>query len=309
MTEQLRAGVAGAGVFGGYHANKYVEVDGAELTAIFDMEFERAEAGATDRGVTPYVDIDAFLDAVDIVTVATPASTHGDVAERALEAGKHVLVEKPISLTLPRADRLIRMATEKDLVLQVGHQERYVASAFGLLDRPAPKSLRSRRLNKFSGRAMDVSVVFDLMVHDLDLLAQFTPMEGVAITSIDAKKVHGDKTDYVAVELAFPSGLTASLSASRIEDAPCRDLLMTYAEGDVGLDFLNRLTRNTTSTPLAYDFNAEEKPAALVDPLRYGTQLFVNAVHGKTTPEVTGEDGRKALALALLIEQAAEAVE
>ncbi len=307
MAELLRAGVAGAGVFGGYHANKYKEVEGAELVGIFDLDPARAEIGAADRGVAGFSDYNAFLEAVDVLTIATPASTHGDLAEKALVAGKHVLVEKPLSLDLAVADRLIALADEKGLTLQVGHQERYVADAMGLLGRPAPRTLRSRRLNKYSGRAMDVSVVFDLMIHDLDLLAQFAPVEEAVLTQVAAKFVHGDKADYVAVSVALPGGLQAELSASRLEENPVRDLLLTYDDGDLGLDFLGRMSRNTTPTPLPVAMDADEKPAALADPLRFGTQSFVDAVRDGGAPIVTGLDGRAALALALKIEEAANA--
>ncbi|MEM9421504.1 MAG: Gfo/Idh/MocA family oxidoreductase [Pseudomonadota bacterium] len=305
MAEQLRAGVAGAGIFGGYHANKYKEVDGAALVGVFDLDPQRAQIGAADKGVAAFSNYDVFLAAVDIVTIATPASTHGALAEAALDAGKHVLVEKPIALDVAVADRLIGLAEVNGLILQVGHQERYVADAMGLLARGTPQSLRSRRLNKYSGRAMDVSVVFDLMIHDLDLLAQFGAIEDAELMRIDARFVHGDKADFVAVELLLRSGFTASLSASRLEETPVRDLLLTYPDGELGLDFLGRMSRNTTPTPLPVAMDAQEKPAPLADPLRFGTQAFVNSVRTGTPPPVSGRDGRAALHLALKIEEAA----
>lgn len=308
MADLLRAGVAGAGVFGGYHANKYTEVDGAALVGVFDLDEARAADGAAAHEAVGYSDFDAFLAAVDVLTIATPASTHGALAEAALLAGKHVLVEKPIALDVAVADRLVALAAEKGLTLQVGHQERYVAGAMGLLDRPAPATLRSRRLNSFSGRAMDVSVVFDLMIHDLDLLGQFSPLDEATVVKTEARFVHGEKADYVKVDLAFPGGLAASLSASRMEESPVRDLLLGYGVGEVGLDFLGRHTRNTTDIPLAVALDADTKPAALQDPLRFGTQSFVDAVRAGRAPLVTGADGRAALALALKIEEAANAL-
>ncbi len=307
MTKLVRAGVAGAGVFGGFHANKYTEVSGATLVGIFDADLGRAAAAAEDRGVQAYDDWSKLLDKVDAVTIATPASTHGKLALAALKAGKHVLVEKPIALDLDTADEMIAISDEDELILQVGHQERYVADAFGLFARPAPAAVRSRRLNKFSGRAMDVSVVFDLMIHDLDLLAQFTTIDDVEITHIEARAEHGPKADYVDVALAFPSGLTASLTASRLETSPNRDLTLQYEEGEVRLDFLAREATNTTDIPLAHDFGAGDAPPAFADPLRYGTQRFVDAIRGEGRAPVTGRDGRTALALALMIEEAAHA--
>lgn len=308
MGHIIKAGVAGAGVFGGYHANKYLEADGAELVGIYDALAGRAGEAAEQRGVGAFSDFDAMLEAVDVLTIATPASTHAALAERALKAGVHVLVEKPIALTLDDADRLIAIAKEQNLIIQVGHQERYVAGAFGLFDRAMPKQVVSRRLNKFSGRAMDVSIVYDLMIHDLDLLAILTGADEMEIEEIDAKFVHGETADFVDVTCRLPSGLNARLSASRIEQEPLRDLTIQYEEGEVALNFLTREFSNTTPTPLGVRFDTEDKPLAFTDPLAFGTQTFLNAVREGAEPTVGGRAGRRALKLALQIEEAANAM-
>lgn len=307
MAKKLRAGVAGAGVFGGYHANKYVEAADAELTAIFDMDLMRAEDAASQREAKGTDDFAALLDVVDILTIATPATTHAGLARQALESGKHVLVEKPIALDLLAADELIALAKSKNRVLQVGHQERYVADSFGLFDRESPTHIRSRRLNKFSGRAMDVSVVFDLMVHDLDLIALLADTDRAEIRQLTAKAEHGDKADYVDVVIETPTGITAHLSASRLEEAPNRDLTLTYKAGEVGLDFLSRAITNTTGTPLTASFDADDKPRALADPLAFGTESFIASILSGQPPLVGGPAGRRALSLALIIEEAAQA--
>lgn len=306
MADRIRAGVAGAGVFGGYHANKYVEAEGAELVAIYDVDRSRAEEGAAKHQAKGTDSFTEFLSLCDVVTIATPASTHGALAEQALAAGKHVLVEKPIALDLEMADKLIALSNEKDVVLQVGHQERYVADAFGLFDRGAPKMIRSRRLNKFSGRAMDVSVVFDLMIHDLDLLAILADAETAEITHFEARAEHGPLADYVDVALRTSSGVAAHLTASRLEESPNRDLGMTFGDGEIVLDFLKREIANTTATPMPVDFASEDKPRALADPLAYGTESFVEAVRTGRQPTVGGRAGRRALSLALMIENAAQ---
>ncbi len=301
----IRAGVAGAGVFGGYHAKKYTEAEDANLTAIFDADLERAMMAAEIHDCAATTDYGRFLDQVDVLTIAAPASVHFDLARDALKAGKHVLVEKPIALDMDDAATLIALATEKGLTLQVGHQERYVFEAFGLLDRAAPREVHSRRLNRFSGRAMDVSVVFDLMIHDLDLLNQVTQGD---VTSLSAtgKSVHGDKSDHTETEIAFTNGTRASLAASRLQEEPVRDMRLVYDDGEVHIDFLKREIKNTTGTRLALDFSAQEAPLAFKDPLAFGTQSFLKAVAKKTTPIVDGAAGRAALDLALRIEHAAE---
>ena len=299
----LRAGVAGAGVFGGYHAAKYAELPDVELTAIFDADGARAAARAKAHGAEGFTDFEAFLAQIDVLTVATPATTHADLALRALKAGKPVLVEKPVAMTLADADALIAEAASRDLVLQVGHQERYVAEALGLLDRQGVQALRSRRLNRLSGRAMDVSVVFDLMIHDLDLLAVLSGKDDAEVLSCTAKAEHGAAADHVEVRLRC-GGVEGHLAASRLADAPTRDLAMMTGAGRIHLDFLTRDVANETPTPLAAALTGEDRPAALADPLGYGTASFVEAVRTRAKPLVTGEAGRAALRLALAVEAA-----
>ena len=305
-TTNIRAGVAGAGVFGGYHAAKYAEAAGADLVAVFDADAARADALAARHGARGFADYDAFLGAVDCVTVASPATTHGRLAEAALAAGRHVLVEKPIAMSLPEADRVVAAARAGGLTLQVGHQERYVVDALGLLSRGRPRRVESRRLNRFSGRAMDVSVVFDLMIHDLDLLARLTSGEP-EILRVDARAAHGQAADRVAASLMFPDDTRAALAASRLAETPTRDLTLVYGDGTVHLDFLTRRATNTTNTPLAASLGGEGRPRALADPLAYGTETFLAAIRSGDDPVVTGEDGRAALALALTIEERAVA--
>ncbi|MEM0930761.1 MAG: Gfo/Idh/MocA family oxidoreductase [Pseudomonadota bacterium] len=299
----LRAGVAGAGVFGGYHANKYKDAEGATVAAIFDLDRERADARAAEHGAQGFDDFAAFLDAVDVITIATPASTHAGLAAQAIAAGKHVLVEKPIAMTLEDADALIAAADERGVVIQVGHQERYVADAFGLFDRETPSTVRSRRLNKFSGRAMDVSVVFDLMIHDLDLLAHLTGRSEAEIIRCESRAEKGEHADYVDVELDI-GGVKAQLTASRLEDEPIRDLGLGYPDGEIQLNFLARKVTNTTPKPVATDFDAADLPLSLKDPLAFGTESFLAAVRKGHSPAVPGQAGRRSLAMALAIEEA-----
>jgi predicted dehydrogenase len=303
MAQRLRAGVLGAGVFGGYHANKYAESEQAELVAVFDLDIERAREGAQKHGALGTADLDAFLGMVDVASVATPATTHYKFAKMALERGVHVLVEKPLTLGLGRADTLIELAREKGLVLQVGHQERYVAQGFGLLDRGKPERVVSRRLNRYSVRAKDVSVVMDLMFHDLDLLVVLTGATRADRAEARGRYEKGPHADRVDAAMTI-GGVEAELSASRLEDEPVRDLRLVYPDGEVHLDFLRREITNTTQTPVRAAFGDDDLPPELRDPLSFGTESFLAAVGGRSRPSVTGEDGRTALALALQIEEA-----
>ena len=303
MTEKLRAGVAGAGVFGGYHANKYAESEQADLVAIFDLNLDRAQERASSLGATGFNDFKDFLAAIDVVTIATPATTHAGLAAQAIDAGKHVLVEKPIAMATADADQLIAAADAKGVFIQVGHQERYVAQAFGLFDRDVPQEVISRRLNKYSPRAGDVSVVMDLMIHDLDLLAQLTGASEATIEEVSSRREKSNHADYVDVTLRVGE-VKARLMASRLEEDPKRDLTMRYADGEIVLNFLKREISNSTPVPVAADFAADDLPLSLKDPLAFGTESFLEAVQSGKSPLVPGQAGRRALAMALKIEEA-----
>lgn len=301
LSQQLVAGVAGAGVFGGHHARKYASIEGVRLGAIYDPDAGRAASLAAGFGAQAHTDYKAFLDAVDIVTIAAPATAHFSLARAALAAGRHALLEKPLATSLAHADQLIALAARKDLVLQVGHQERFVADAFGVLKRPAPpRSVWCRRHNPKTGRGEDVSVVLDLMIHDLDLVRQ------LGLGALQSVVARGDADD-VEAELQFDSGATAMLAASRIAPRPDRRMTFVYGDGVVELDFVNRKVGNTTGSPLAASFEDAATSPALTDPLGLSVSMFVDAVRKGSAPPITGEAGRDALDWALAIEEAVSA--
>lgn len=183
MTQDvLKAGVVGAGVFGGYHAKKYVELDGVELVAVFDIDLARAQALAEPLGARAFDDMAAFLAAIDVVTVATPAVHHAKAGLAALKAGKPVYSEKPLAVTPADADALVAAAAKAGLSLACGHQERVVFQAMGLLDIPEPPlRLEAVRRGTPSDRNLDVSVVLDLMIHDIDLALALCDGEPVTV--------------------------------------------------------------------------------------------------------------------------------
>lgn len=170
MADSLRGGVIGAGVFGTYHARQYARLDGVVLSAVLDPHPERAAALAVPLGGRAFSDMAAFLEAVDVVTVASPATFHAEHALAALVAGKSVYVEKPITVSLADAEKIRAAALAGNLVAACGHQERVVFQAMGLLDAPEqPLWLEALRHGPASERSRDVSAILDLMIHDLDL--------------------------------------------------------------------------------------------------------------------------------------------
>lgn len=299
MSREIVAGVAGAGVFGGHHASKYARLANVRLGAVFDCDAARAAALAEKFGARAFSDLRDFLDSVDVVTVATSASSHYAIAREALESGRHVLVEKPIALAVAHADRLIRIAKEQGLTLQVGHQERFVFDAFGIFGRRLrPKSVTCVRRNPMTGRGEDVSVVFDLMIHDIDLVRRLGFSGPVSLYAFG----HEDEVD---ARLVFADGAEVTFEASRLAPARERRMTLDYGVGVVEIDFINRKISNTTGVETAATFDNDGP--ALADPLGYGVARFVDAVRGQAPTPISGDDGRDALEWALMIERAVEA--
>ena len=300
MEKRLRTGVAGAGVFGGHHARKHAVAARVDLTGIFDTDSARAKALAAETGSRAFPSFEALLADVDAVTIATPAAAHFAMAEAALKAAKHVYVEKPLALSLIEADALIALAERQGVVLQVGHQERFVLAAMGLprADR-LPLSLEFGRSGPATGRGEDVAVALDLMIHDLDLARLFGLARPI---SIDACGSY----DETVATLTFDGGATASFVASRRSGARQRMMKAVYDDGVIEIDFLNRTISNGAGATLAAnDFAAG--PAALSDPLGASIDAFVAAALDRRRAIVDGKAGRGALEWALMIEDAREA--
>jgi predicted dehydrogenase len=292
----IRAGVIGAGAFGGNHARKYASLEGVELVGVFDPAAAAAQTLADSLGVTAFASEADLLATVDVVTVASPAICHGKSVIAALAAGRHVYVEKPLATGLDDADRILKLAADKALVVAVGHQERVVSQAMGLFDIPEPPlHLEAVRFGTPSTRNLDVSATLDLMVHDIDL--------ALALTTGDPLTVEAEGDDDRAnAEVIFDNGFIASFAVSRVAEARDRRMRIVDRSGEVAIDFLARTCSHTTPFPLNAQF--AETPAGR-DPLGVSVQAFLDAVAGTSPrPAVTGEEAARALDLALAVEQA-----
>ncbi|HEY1631574.1 MAG TPA: Gfo/Idh/MocA family oxidoreductase [Rhizomicrobium sp.] len=297
-TRILRAGVVGIGAFGRHHASKYSKLAGVELVAVADPSLDaRREAATNHHGIKAVADWKELLGAVDIVSVCTPAVTHAPIVRAFLNAGVHVLVEKPIATDLDEADQLIALAEAKGLVLTVGHQERFVFARTGLLEYPdAPIEIETWRNGPWTGRGADVSAVLDLMIHDLDLVHRLVPCD-VADVQATGRATQGGHADEVTARVTFDNGTVAKLTASRISPIRRRGLRAVYADGVIEIDFITRVVRNTTKRPLG--------SLDLGDPLGESVASFVNAAHRNAPTLVRPEEARRALETALLIDEAA----
>jgi predicted dehydrogenase len=313
----LRAGVIGAGAFGRFHAQKYASRPGVELIGVADADLARAREVASSLGATMFADYRHMLPHVDVVTIATPAATHGEIGATCLAAGKHVFMEKPIAATLGEADRLIAVAAAGGLVLHTGHQERFVMRHMGLFAGGVmPLSIESHRANTFNPRNTDVSVVLDLMIHDLDLMHQ---LNGAPVTQLKARErsLPHSRSDEVAVDLVLADGMNVRLFASRMAETRKRFIRVLYPDGEIFIDFLTREMTNTT--PRAFNPPAGaasdapgsaaspgELPCPSTDPLGYGVAQFLAAVRTRAEPVIRPQEARRALETALSILAAAK---
>ncbi|MGZ5159165.1 MAG: Gfo/Idh/MocA family protein [Burkholderiales bacterium] len=303
MTSKLKAAVVGVGSLGRWHVQKYAALDGVELFGVADVDTQRARDAAGQYGARAVEDFKDLLDEVDLVSVVVPTEAHYEVARACLDAGVHVLVEKPITSSLEQADALIALAEQKGLVLSVGHLERFnpaFVDLSGMLDRPF--FIEAERLGGFKGRGTDVDVVLDLMIHDIDLVLAMMPSR-VASVSACGFQVLTDLVDIANARIEFEDGAVADLSASRVSRTPVRKLRVFGTNFSASADLnVPELRVERRPGPNGGDSNALTYTSA--DALLREIEGFVAAVRGNGGCIVTGDQGRSALALALEINEA-----
>ncbi len=298
MTTRLKTGLIGAGAFGANHARQLSQAEDSDFQGVYDADADRAEDMAGRYGVRAFASLDDLFAATDALIIATPARTHASLASAAVAAGKHVLVEKPLAATLTDAKALVAAAAGIGVVLQAGHQERFVLQALGLFSVPEkPVVIESVREGTFTGRGMDVSVTFDLMIHDLDMI---NVLFGEPPHTIRAagRAERGPEYDTVEAHLEFLAG-EAQLTASRVAENRKRTMRAVFPSGEVNIDFLTRTMTNTTAFALDPDFAAKAP-----DPLGQNVRAFLATVIAKAASPISGESGAAAVALAAAIDEA-----
>ena len=296
----LKAAVVGAGVFGHHHATKYKTLGqsgkGVALFAVADPNAEMRAKAKAHHGCTAVADWRELLGKVDLVSVCSPAITHAEIVRDFLKAGTHVLVEKPIATTREEAAELVALSRETGKILSVGHQERFVFARTGLLDlAETPLEITCWRQGPWTGRGDDVSVVLDLMIHDLDLVHTLVPGP-VKDVRAEGLIEYGPHADEVFALLRFANGTIAKLETSRVANERKRGLRAVYAVGVLDFDFLSRTVSNTTPRALG--------ALELGDPLGEAVSGFVAAARAGTDALVTPEQAAQALDSALWIERA-----
>ena len=287
--KKLRTAVIGAGYMGRFHAEKFAAIDSAELVAVVDSDASR----------TRETDYKPWLAKIDAACVAVPTKFHFQVVKDCLEAGVHVLVEKPMATTLAEADALLELARAKGLVLQVGHLQRFNPAFQALAAQGGrPLFIDIERLAPFKARGTDVDVVLDLMIHDLDLVLALARAP-VAQVSASGFRVLTDAIDIANARIEFADGCIASVSASRVSQSPVRKLRVFRHDSYVSADLQGQKLRTVRK---GGDGIVESEQAfERADELREQAEDFLRAVRERGAPLVSGEQGRQALALALQI--------
>ena len=302
----IKTAVIGVGYLGRFHAEKYATLPDSELVAVADVHQEAAQAVATELGVEAVADYRDLLGRVDAVSIVVPTRLHHTVAKAFLEHGAHVLVEKPITVTVEEAEDLIRTADAHGRILQVGHLERFNSAVLALEHvLKTPLFIESSRIAPFKPRGTNVSVVLDLMIHDIDIIQSVVRSP---ITKIDASgaQVLSQDIDIANARLQFANGCVANITASRTSLKTERRMRIFQQDAYIAVDFGDKkLTVYRKSDkemfPGVPEIASQETAFQSSDALKAEIGTFLDSIRNGTPPVVSGEDGKRALETALEI--------
>ena len=300
QSKRTRVAVVGCGEFGRNHARVYQEMDSAELAGVFDSDSACAAAFAQGFTTRAFSSLETMQGQVDAASVAVPTVAHAEVGCRLMELGIDVLVEKPMAKDLAGADALLAAAKKYSRILQVGHVERFnpaVLAVESILNRPL--FFEVHRLGVFTPRSLDVDVIYDLMIHDLDILLALV---GEPVTEVKAVgiPVLSDKVDIAHARLEFAGGAVANVTASRVSTERVRKVRFFQQHEYISLDYARRdaLRVGVKKPGPEPEFSFEKLPSAGVEPLRAELEAFLEAVRTRRPPKTNGTAGRAALELA-----------
>lgn len=310
----MRAAVIGVGYLGNFHAQKYAALPDVELVGVVDNDLKRAGEVAAHVGTRAYGDHRELIGMVDAVSVVVPTQYHFDVARDFLAAGVHVLIEKPITVTVEEADELIAIADRQKVVFQVGHLERFnpvLVALDGVLD--GPRFIESVRIAPFKPRGTDVNVVLDLMIHDIDLIQHIVGSPVERIDAIGAPVFTGEE-DIANARIVFRNGCVANVTASRISLKSERKMRIFQRDAYLTLDFQNRkvlIARKGPGElfPGVPNVKVDEQELGQADALMNEIRSFVEAIRSGTRPQVSGREGKMALETALKINESLKGIQ
>jgi len=310
----VRIGVVGAGSLGFHHVRILRDMESVALAGFVEIDDLRAGKVVAELGVNRFDGLQPLLDVCDAVTIVVPTPSHHEVARAALEAGKHVFIEKPITATLEEADELLQLAARNGCIVQIGHVERFnraVRAALPYVNRP--RFIESERLALFSLRGSDVAVVLDLMIHDIDLVLTLVADTAEEISAVGVP-VLTPMLDIANARVTFSSGAVANITSSRISRDRVRKIRIFQESGYLSLDlaagtgdFFRLKEKMDPSRPPTGPVNITDFVDRITltapegEPLRLEFDSFVAALRGDAPVVVTGEDGKRALGVALQI--------
>jgi predicted dehydrogenase len=304
---RIRAGVIGVGYLGQFHAEKYAGLPNVELVGVVDQDGTRAGLIADKLNTRAFDEPSRLLGNVDAVSIVVPTVLHHRVAKQFLEAGVHVLLEKPVTVTLDQAEELINLAEKKQVILQVGHIERFNPAITAI--RPllkAPRYVQSERSAPFTVRCTDVNVVLDLMIHDLDIVTDVAGSEPKKVSAMGTSVITRE-IDSVIARIVYQNGCIADVAASRVSDEKKRVIRIFDGDTLYSADYQTQKAfasrRGTATMP---DLVANELLTERRDTLLEEIRSFISSVESGKRPLVGGAEGRNALALALLITRCIE---
>ncbi|MCC6173643.1 MAG: Gfo/Idh/MocA family oxidoreductase [Gammaproteobacteria bacterium] len=306
MSADIRTAVIGVGYLGRFHAQKYAQLPGSRLVAVVDSREPIRQAVAAELGTRALADHRELLGQVDAVSIVTPTPAHFPIAREFLEAGAHVLVEKPVTETVAQARELIEVAQRRGRLLQVGHLERFNAAVLAAeAHLSQPRFIECQRLAPFKERGTDVNVVLDLMIHDIDIVQSIV---GAPLETIDAvgTPVFSGAVDIANARLRFANGCVANVTASRVSLKTERKLRVFRDDAYVSIDLQQKILtmiRKRATPPGAGELpvTIEEQSFEQGDALRAEIASFLDCIRSGQRPVVDGEDGLRALETAIRI--------
>ena len=306
MTSPLKTAVIGVGYLGRFHAQKYAALPDSQLIAVADPNEEQGRKVAEEVGCRWTADYRELLDEVEAVSIVVPTQGHHAVAKACLEAGVHVLLEKPMTVTVEEADELIEIAEKGGLKLQIGHLERFnsaVLAMEGVLDQPL--FIESHRIAPFNPRGADVSVILDLMIHDIDIIQSIVraPIRDIQANGLP---VLTDEVDIANARITFDNGCVANVTASRASSKAQRTMRIFQEDAYIVVDFQEKVLGvhrkgDGEQFPGIPEIVSDRRQFENSDAILAEAEAFLSAIRDDTAPPVTGADGREALKTALRI--------
>lgn len=304
--DEIKVGVVGVGHLGMHHARVYTEILGAKLVGVVDIDEDRAHAVGDPISVPAFTDVEYFIKNVkpDAISIVVPTSMHYEVAKTALEHGVNVLVEKPVTTTVDEAEKLLRLAVKKDLILQVGHIERFNSAVQHARDFiHEPYFIQTHRMGPFSPRISDVGVVLDLMIHDVDIILSMINSELVSISAI-GRCIRTEHEDIASAQLMFANGAMAQILVSRVSEKRLRQMQISEPERYTTVNFETQditVQRNIKQTNGKIVEVIEHPVFTKAEPLKLELQHFVSCVREGRQPLVGIKDGKRALEVCVAI--------